>query len=130
MSTPKFKEGALSRPCCSNVCIHKRRTTHITSLCLLIALCCFAFSPSSCFCPLSACFGARPLLHCFSVYITMLKRSHVNKHLLMEMQQTTAINLWVLLWCTGVTRIISVKTGSGLSGILCGSCTTVTVMDS
>lgn len=43
--TPKFKEGALSRPCCANVCLHERRTTDITSLCLLIALCCFAFLP-------------------------------------------------------------------------------------
>lgn len=41
--TPKFKEGALSRPCCAYICLHKRRTTHITSLCLLIALCCFVF---------------------------------------------------------------------------------------
>lgn len=41
--TPKFKEGALSRPCCAYIFLHKRRETHITSLCLLIALCCFVF---------------------------------------------------------------------------------------
>lgn len=53
----------------------------------------FCISPSSCFCPLSACFGAKALPLCCSVYISTLKGSLVNKHLLMEMPQITDLSL-------------------------------------
>lgn len=78
--TPKFKEGALSRPRCANVCLQKRRTTHITSLCLLIALCCFAFLPLPVFVRFQRVSEPNPCpLRC-SVYISTLKGSLVNTY--------------------------------------------------
>lgn len=80
--TPKFKEGALSRPCCAST---RDAQTHITSLCLLIALCCFVFLSLPVFVRFQCVLEPRPC-----PISPLSTGSLVNKLLIMEMQQATS----------------------------------------